>query len=53
VFVSELGAPMTAKSFWALIERLGVRAGMPFKIHPHMLRHACGFALANAVDPVS
>jgi hypothetical protein len=21
---------------------------MPFPIHPHMLRHACGFALANA-----
>jgi integrase len=39
---------MTAKSFHALIERLGKRAGMPFPIHPHMLRHACGFALANA-----
>ena len=48
VFISEQGAPMTAKSFWAVIERLGVKAGMPFKIHPHMLRHACGFALANA-----
>jgi type 1 fimbriae regulatory protein FimB/type 1 fimbriae regulatory protein FimE len=21
---------------------------MPFPIHPHMLRHACGFARANA-----
>jgi integrase len=21
---------------------------MPFPIHPHMLRHACGYALANA-----
>ena len=20
---------------------------MPFKVHPHMLRHACGYALAN------
>ena len=20
---------------------------MPFSIHPHMLRHACGFKLAN------
>jgi site-specific recombinase XerD len=26
----------------------GERAGMPFAIFPHMLRHACGFALANA-----
>jgi hypothetical protein len=23
------------------------RAGMAFPIHPHMLRHACGYALAN------
>jgi integrase len=39
---------MTPKSFHALIARLGDSAGMPFPIHPHMLRHACGFALANA-----
>jgi len=39
---------MTPKSFHALIARLGDRADMPFPIHPHMLRHACGFALANA-----
>src|SRR6516165_6111546 len=24
------------------------RAGMPFQVFPHMLRHACGYALANA-----
>jgi site-specific recombinase XerD len=23
-------------------------AKMPFPIHPHMLRHGCGYALANA-----
>jgi len=39
---------MTAKSFHTLISRLGERARMPFRIHPHMLRHACGYALANA-----
>ena len=39
---------MTPKSFHALIARLGDSAGMPFPIHPHMLRHVCGFALANA-----
>jgi integrase len=48
VFTSERGGPMTPKSFHALMARLGERAGMPFPIHPHMLRHACGFALANA-----
>jgi integrase len=29
-------------------QRLGRRAGMPFTIFPHMLRHGCGYALANA-----
>jgi integrase len=48
VFTSERGGPMTPKSFHALMVRVGDRAGMPFPIHPHMLRHACGFALANA-----
>jgi len=47
VFMSERGAPMTAKSFHTLIARLGERAGMAFPIHPHMLRHACGYKLAN------
>jgi integrase len=45
VFVSERGAPMTPKSFYDLIQRLGERAGMPFAIHPHMLRHGCGYEL--------
>jgi site-specific recombinase XerD len=48
VFATERGGPMAPKSFHALIARLGKRAGVPFPIHPHMLRHACGFALANA-----
>ena len=38
---------MAPKSFHKLIARLGERAKMPFSIHPHMLRHACGYALAN------
>ena len=33
--------------FHQLIRRLGEAAKMPFPIHPHMLRHACGFKLAN------
>jgi type 1 fimbriae regulatory protein FimB/type 1 fimbriae regulatory protein FimE len=47
VFVSERGAPFTTVGFRKLVERLGKAAGMPFPIHPHMLRHACGFKLAN------
>jgi hypothetical protein len=30
-----------------MITRLGKAAKMPFSVHPHMLRHACGFKLAN------
>jgi integrase len=48
VFASERGGPMSAKSFGTLFTRLGERAGMAFPIFPHMLRHACGYALANA-----
>jgi integrase len=48
VFASERGGPMTPKSFGTLFTRLGERAGMPFSIFPHALRHACGYALANA-----
>ena len=48
VFTSERGGPMTPKSFHALFARIGLRAKLPFPVHPHMLRHACGYALANA-----
>jgi integrase len=47
VFTSERGAPLSTAGFRKLVARLGVAAKMPFTIHPHMLRHACGFALAN------
>jgi type 1 fimbriae regulatory protein FimB/type 1 fimbriae regulatory protein FimE len=30
-----------------MLERAGEAAGLALKVHPHMLRHACGFALAN------
>ena len=48
VFVSERGAPFTTAGFARMVERAGERAGLALKFHPHMLRHACGFALANA-----
>ena len=28
-------------------KRAGIEAAMPFKVHPHMLRHATGYVLAN------
>jgi site-specific recombinase XerD len=30
-----------------MILRAGEEAGLPFPVHPHMLRHTCGFYLAN------
>ena len=47
VFTSERGAPFTTAGFARMVERVGGEAKLPFKAHPHMLRHACGYALAN------
>jgi integrase len=47
VFVSERGAPFTVSGLQKMVERAGIEAKMPFKVHPHMLRHATGCALAN------
>lgn len=47
VFVSERGAPLTAPGFSRMVERTAVAAGLGIKAHAHMLRHACGYKLAN------
>jgi integrase len=47
VFTSERGAPFTTAGFARMVERAGSAAKFGFKVHPHMLRHACGYALAN------
>jgi type 1 fimbriae regulatory protein FimB/type 1 fimbriae regulatory protein FimE len=47
LFVSERGSPMTVSNFQKLISRACEAAGLKIKAHPHMLRHACGFKLAN------
>jgi integrase len=47
VFVSERGAPFSVSGFRRLIERAAQAAGLEIKAHPHMLRHATGYALAN------
>jgi len=47
IFVSERGAPFTVAGLAKLIERAGIEAKIGFKVHPHMLRHAAGFVLAN------
>ena len=47
LFVSEQGTMLTRQAVNYLIRQAGERAGLR-KLHPHMLRHSCGFALANA-----
>jgi type 1 fimbriae regulatory protein FimB/type 1 fimbriae regulatory protein FimE len=47
VFTSERGAPFGTEGFARLVERAGAAAKLGLKVHPHMLRHACGYALAN------
>lgn len=46
LFVSERGQPLTRQSVNYLVAAAAMRAGLPH-VHPHMLRHSCGFALAN------
>ncbi len=48
VFSSERGGPFTTDAVNRQIKRIGKRAGFDFPIHCHMLRHGCGYALANA-----
>lgn len=47
LFVSERGVAMAAATAFGIVERAGVLAKLPLSVHPHMLRHACGFYLAS------
>jgi len=48
VFVSERRAPLSDSAMRKMVARAGQHAGFTFPIHPHMLRHATGYQLANA-----
>jgi type 1 fimbriae regulatory protein FimB len=47
LFLTQLGTAMTRQQFYNILRRLGEAAAIPVTPHPHMLRHACGYALAN------
>ena len=47
LFNSERDAPLTDHAVRMLCRRAGKEAGFPFVIHPHMLRHSCGYYLIN------
>ena len=49
VFATERGGPFTTDAVNRLLKRIAERARFPAgHVHFHMLRHACGYALANA-----
>jgi site-specific recombinase XerD len=47
VFTSERGDPFSTEGFARLLQRAAKAGGLTIRIHPHMLRHACGYKLAN------
>ena len=47
VFISERGGTLHDSTVRKMVARAGELAGLPFPVHPHMLRHATGFYLAN------
>lgn len=47
VFVTERKGPLTDSAVRKMIARAGKNAGFDFSVHPHMLRHATGYKLAN------
>jgi type 1 fimbriae regulatory protein FimB len=46
-FISERRRPLSRCTAWLAIRKYGELAELSLPVHPHMLRHACGFALAD------
>ncbi|EAT0101508.1 tyrosine-type recombinase/integrase [Salmonella enterica] len=51
LFISDRAPSLSRQQFYNIINHTGRAAGLTVGAHPHMLRHACGYALAdNGVD---
>ena len=46
-FLDAIGVGLAASTVRKIVARSGTRASIAFPVHPHMLRHATGFYLAN------
>lgn len=47
LFISQQNTPLSDRLVRNIISKAGKLAQLPFSVHPHMLRHACGYYLAN------
>jgi len=47
IFQSERGSRISEDAIASVVEKAGKVAVFSFKVHPHQLRHACGYYLAN------
>lgn len=47
VFFNERGGQLDPQAITRLVKRLGEKSDFGFNVHPHQLRHACGYYLAN------
>ncbi len=47
LFLSERVNQFTRFTIHYMVRTAAARAGLTFSVHPHMLRHGCGYALAN------
>lgn len=47
LFISRRGLPISRQQIYLLVKRYSTLADLSIKAHPHMLRHSCGYALAD------
>ncbi|EBR2462733.1 DNA recombinase, partial [Salmonella enterica subsp. enterica serovar Abony] len=47
LFISRSGCPLSRQQFYNILTKISQNSGISVSAHPHMLRHACGYALAD------
>ncbi|WP_320729701.1 tyrosine-type recombinase/integrase [Enterobacter ludwigii] len=47
VFISSSGRKISRTQAWKIIKKCGEIGGLSLHVHPHMLRHSCGYYLAG------
>ncbi|WP_431295595.1 tyrosine-type recombinase/integrase [Rahnella sp. PAMC 25559] len=47
LFLSQCGTRLTRQRIYSMIRNYSLTAGIQIFAHPHMLRHSCGYELAN------